>query len=615
MAKRGWDKDDDAPKVKLTRESLREALQMYRFIQPYKWAFWGGMVLLFLSTTTFMIFPFLSGKIVDIAQGKNDFSFNFLGKTYSYYLDLARIGYFMAGLLIVQGFVSYFRVTLFAKVSEYGIADVKQALYQKLTSLPIPFFEKTRVGELVSRVNSDVEKLYSTFSITLAEFVRQVLVLISGILILTVTTWKLSLVMLATFPVIVVGAIFFGRFIRKMAKERQAQIADTNIILNETMMAINAVKAFTNEWFEVTRFSKANQKSVETSMKFAAWRALFATFIIVVLFGALFFVLWQGATMLQAGEITAGELIMFFTYTAIIGGSIAGLGNFYTELVGAVGATERVREILNSPSEVDVKYHPISPEKRLKGNIEFKDVKFRYPTREDVEVLRGVNLTIKAGQKVALVGASGAGKSTIMQLVLRFHESKEGTILVDGKPMKDYDITEYRQNLALVPQEVLLFGGSIKENILYGKPDATDAEIIEAAKKSNSWDFIQQFPEGLETIVGERGIKLSGGQRQRIAIARAILRNPSILLLDEATSSLDAESEKVVQDALNLLMENRTSIIIAHRLATIREVDKIYVLDGGVIVEEGTHDELSERKNGIYANLAKLQFSQIEGVI
>ena len=608
MARRRWDDNDDAPKVKLTRESLREALHMYRFIRPYKWSFWGGMVLLFLSTTTFMIFPFLSGRIVDIAQGKHDFTADMFGQSYSYYLDLPRIGYIMAILLIIQGFVSYFRITMFAKVSEYGIADVKQALYQKLTSLPIPFFEKTRVGELVSRINSDVEKLYSTFSITLAEFVRQMLVLVSGIMILTLTTWRLSLVMLATFPLIVIGAIFFGRFIRKMAKDRQTQIADTNIILNETMMAINAVKAFTNEWFEVSRFSKANQKSVVTSMKFAAWRAIFATFIVVVLFGALFFVLWQGATMLQSGEITAGELIMFFTYTAIIGGSIAGLGNFYTELVGAIGATERVREILNTPSEVEVKNHPILPENRLKGDIKFQNVKFRYPTREDVEVLRGVNLTIKAGQKVALVGASGAGKSTIMQLVLRFHENQEGSILVDGKPMKDYDITEYRQNLALVPQEVLLFGGTIKENILYGKPDATDDEVIEAAKKSNSWDFIRLFPEGLETIVGERGIKLSGGQRQRIAIARAILRDPSILLLDEATSSLDAESEKVVQDALNLLMENRTSIIIAHRLATIREVDKIYVLDGGQIVEEGTHEELSEKANGIYANLAKLQF-------
>lgn len=608
MARRRWDDNDDAPKVKLTRESMREALQMYSFIRPYKWSFWGGMVLLFLSTTTFMIFPFLSGRIVDIAQGKHDFTADIFGKTYAYYLDLPRIGYIMAILLIIQGFVSYFRITMFAKVSEYGIADVKQALYQKLTSLPIPFFEKTRVGELVSRINSDVEKLYSTFSITLAEFVRQVLVLVSGILILTLTTWRLSLVMLATFPLIVVGAMIFGRFIRKMAKERQSQIADTNIILNETMMAINAVKAFTNEWFEVSRFGKANRKSVETSMKFAAWRAIFATFIVVVLFGALFFVLWQGATMLQAGEITAGELIMFFTYTAIIGGSIAGLGNFYTELVGAIGATERVREILNTPSEVEVKNQPILPKNRLKGDIQFQNVKFRYPTREDVEVLRGVNLTIKAGQKVALVGASGAGKSTIMQLVLRFHENQDGSILVDGKPMKDYDITEYRQNLALVPQEVLLFGGTIKENILYGKPDATDEEVIEAAKKSNSWDFIRIFPEGLETIVGERGIKLSGGQRQRIAIARAILRDPSILLLDEATSSLDAESEKVVQDALNLLMENRTSIIIAHRLATIREVDKIYVLDGGQIVEEGTHEELYEKENGIYANLAKLQF-------
>ncbi len=608
MARRRWDDNDDAPKVKLSRESLREALHMYRFIRPYKWSFWGGMVLLFLSTTTFMIFPFLSGRIVDIAQGKHDFTANIFGRTYAYYLDLQRIGYIMAILLIIQGFVSYFRITMFAKVSEYGIADVKQALYQKLTSLPIPFFEQTRVGELVSRINSDVEKLYSTFSITLAEFVRQVLVLVSGIMILTLTTWRLSLVMLATFPLIVIGAIFFGRFIRKMAKDRQSQIADTNIILNETMMAINAVKAFTNEWFEVSRFSKANQKSVVTSMKFAAWRAIFATFIVVVLFGALFFVLWQGATMLQSGEITAGELIMFFTYTAIIGGSIAGLGNFYTELVGAIGATERVREILNTPSEVDVKNHPILPENRLKGDIKFQNVKFRYPTREDVEVLRGVNLSIKAGQKVALVGASGAGKSTIMQLVLRFHENQEGSILVDGKPMNDYDITEYRQNLALVPQEVLLFGGTIKENILYGKPDATEEEVIEAAKKSNSWDFIRLFPEGLETIVGERGIKLSGGQRQRIAIARAILRDPSILLLDEATSSLDAESEKVVQDALNLLMENRTSIIIAHRLATIREVDKIYVLDGGQIVEEGTHEELSEKADGIYANLAKLQF-------
>ncbi len=608
MARRRWDDNDETPKPKLTRETIKASLEIFQFVKPYRWSFWVGMVLLFLSTSTFMIFPFLSGRIVDIAQGKTDFVINLGARTINYSMTLSDIGWIMAIVLVVQGVISYFRVTLFANVSEKGIADVRQAVYKKLVSLPITFFEKSRVGELVSRLNSDVERLYNTFSVTLAEFIRQVIILISGILILALTTWKLALIMLGTFPFIVVGAMFFGRFVRKMAKQRQAEIAETNIVLNETMQAINAVKAFTNEWFEVQRYGKANQKSVITSLKYAKWRAVFATFIVVVLFGGLFFVLWEGATMLQNKEITAGELIMFFTYTAIIGGAIAGLGSFYSELVGAIGATERVREILASESEVTVKTVEILPEKRLKGNIEFKNVHFRYPTREDVEVLKGLNISIKSGQKVALVGPSGAGKSTIVQLLLKFYGCTEGSISVDGKDINDYEITDFRQNMAIVPQEVLLFGGTIRENISYGKPNATEEEIIEASRKSNSWDFISQFPEGLETIVGERGIKLSGGQRQRIAIARAILRNPAILLLDEATSSLDAESEKVVQDALNVLMEGRTSIIIAHRLATVREVDKICVIDGGRVVEEGTHEELSEIENGLYANLASLQF-------
>ena len=608
MARGRWESDDDAPKTKLTRNSVREALEIFEFVKPYKWSFIVGLVLLFLSTTTFMIFPFLSGKVVDIAQGKTSFQGDLFGQHFSYNLTLGDIGLLMSVILLVQGVVSYFRITLFAVVSERGIADVKQALYSKIVSLPVTFFEENRVGELVSRTNSDVERLYNTLSITLAEFIRQILVLITGILILTFTTWKLALIMLGTFPIIMVGALLFGRFIRKMSKERQTQIADTNVILNETMMAINAVKGFSNEWFEVTRYGKANRKSVDISLKFAQWRAIFATFIVVVLFGSLFFVLWQGATMLQKGEITAGELIMFFTYTAIIGGAIAGLGNFYTELVGAIGATERIREILKQPSEVEIRPHALAPEKRLKGDIEFNNIMFHYPTREDMEVLKGISFKVKAGQKVALVGPSGAGKSTIVQLILKFYNAQSGTVKVDGKDLNDYEITDYRQNLAIVPQEVLLFGGTIRENILYGKPDAIESEIIEAAKQSNSWEFISQFPDGMETIVGERGIKLSGGQRQRVAIARAILRNPSILLLDEATSSLDAESEKVVQDALNILMQGRTSIIIAHRLATIREVDCIYVIDGGKIIEQGTHEQLSMLQNGVYNNLAKLQF-------
>jgi ATP-binding cassette, subfamily B, bacterial len=600
MAKSRWGNNDDAPKVKLSRESFREGLKMFEFIRPYKWSFILGLVIIFLSSLTFMVFMYLPGEMVDIRQGNSK---------HGWTMDNIKIALF--ALFIIQGVMSYARVMLFAKVSERGLADLRLALYRKMMSLPISFFEASRVGELVSRVTADTEKLYNTFSVTLAEFIRQIIVLVTGIGFLAYTAPKLALIMLGTFPVVVVGAIFFGKYIRKLSKERQDQVAETNTILNETIQSINAVKAFTNEWFEMRRYGNINNEVVRVSMKFASRRALFATFIITVLFGALFFIIWQAAMMVGTPEMTAGGLIQFVTYTATIGGAVAALGNFYSELLGSIGATERVREILNKESEVDVKDTPMMPARRLSGNIELKNVQFRYPTREDIEVLKGVNLSIKSGQKVALVGTSGAGKSTIMQLILRFHQATEGSILVDGKDMSSYDISDYRQNLALVPQEVLLFGGTIRENILYGKPDATDEEVIEAAKLSNSWEFISQFPDGLATIVGERGIKLSGGQRQRIAIARAILRNPSILLLDEATSSLDAESEKVVQDALNVLMEGRTSIIIAHRLATIREVDKIYVLDGGKIVEEGTHDELYDKEQGIYVGLAKLQFDAV----
>jgi ABC-type multidrug transport system fused ATPase/permease subunit len=306
--------------------------------------------------------------------------------------------------------------------------------------------------------------------------------------------------------------------------------------------------------------------------------------------------------------VTAGQLISFVTFTAVIGAAIAGLGNFFTELVGAVGATERILEILASPSETEERPQINLPAGRLKGDISFENVLFSYPTRADVPVLKGVSLKIESGQKVALVGQSGAGKSTLMQLLLQFHQSDGGQILADGLDIQTYDLKSYRDNFGIVPQEVILFGGTIRENILYGKPDATETEIIAAAQKANAWDFISSFPEGLETIVGERGVKLSGGQRQRIAIARAILRNPSILLLDEATSSLDAESERLVQEALENLMVGRTSIIIAHRLATIREVDSIYVLEGGRIVEQGTHLELSVKENGVYSSLARLQF-------
>lgn len=590
----------DTPKPKLTRESLRHALAIFQFVRPYWWRLALGLVILFLSSLVFMVFPYLSGMMVDVAQGKSEWD-----------LSLPDIGLILLGILVVQGVFSYSRVMLFAFVSEKGTADLRKALYDKLVSLPIVFFEKSRVGELVSRLTADVERLYNAFSFTLAEFIRQIIILVSGVIFLAITTPRLALIMLATFPVVVVLAMFFGRYIRKLSKARQEELANSNTIVSETMGTVQTVKAFTNEWFESVRYAKSVGHMVKISLEFARGRALFSVFMIVVLFGALFFIIWEGAMLLQSGKITAGDLIAFVSYTAIIGGAIAGLGNFYTEILGALGATERVREILDQPSEVTIK--PVQPADRqsVRGNIRYEDVHFRYPTREDVEVLKGVSFEVKAGQKVALVGPSGAGKSTIVQLLLRYYELGQGNIQVDGRPISEYDISEYRSHMAIVPQEVILFGGTIRENILYGKPDATEEEIIDAARQANAWDFIRAFPDGLDTLVGERGVKLSGGQRQRIAIARAILKNPSILLLDEATSSLDAESEKLVQDALSKLLEGRTSIIIAHRLATIRDVDQILVLDEGRIVEKGTHEELSGIENGLYNSLARLQFEPI----
>lgn len=586
--------EDQKKKLKLTQ--VKAALKIFVYIRPYRWQLIIGLGLLFLSSMVFMVFPFLSGELINIAQGKSKYPFS-----------LQQVGFFLMAVLFAQGFVSYYRVQLFASVSEKGIADVRKALYAKIITLPIVFFEKNRVGDLVSRLTADVEKLYSAFSVTIAEFVRQIIILISGIIILAVMAWKLSLIMLATFPVIVVGAMFFGRKIRKLSKLRQDELANSNIVLSETMTTIQVVKAFTNEFFEYHRYGKSVDKTVAVSLKYASGRALFTVFIVSVLFGGLFFVIWMGAWLLSKGQMDAGQLVSFVVYTAVIGGAIAGLGNFYTELVGAIGATERIQEILDEIGEVAAfKQAPTS--KRLIGNISFENVGFTYPTREDVKVLKGIKLTVGAGEKVALVGPSGAGKSTIVQLLLKFYEISQGDIKVDGQSIYDLDTTAYRQNIAIVPQEVLLFGGTIRENILYGKPGANEDEVIEAARQANALEFIERFPEGLDTIVGERGIKLSGGQRQRIAIARAILKNPAILLLDEATSSLDAESEKVVQEALDKLMEGRTSIIIAHRLATVRNVDKICVLDGGRIVEEGSHEALSERPDGLYNSLAKLQF-------
>ncbi len=597
MSRRNNKPEEELPKGKLSRESFQEAIQILKFIQPYKWYFIGGLILLVLGGSTFVFVPKIIGEMGNVATGQSKWP-----------LTLGQLGMLLGGLAILQSLMSFTQILLFTKVSESGMADLRTAVFQKLITLPIPYYDERRVGDMTSRITNDVSTLSSLFSFTLAQFVRQIVTLVGSIIMIGLMSPKLSLIMLSTLPLIVLLVRFVGGRVRKLSKARQDVLAKSNVIVEENLHSIQIVKAFVNEFFEKKRYGGMVQKVVDASMKLAFARGGLVVIIFAMLFGALFFVVYMGMVMVQNGNLLLGDFLAFAMYTMVVAGAIGSLGGIYEQVLTALGATERVREILTENSEIEVSGKALTDDERFQGFIEYKNVQFTYPTRADIEVLQDINLRIQEGQKVAFVGASGSGKSTLVRLLLRFYEPTGGQLLVDGKNATDYDLALYRKNMAIVPQEVILFGGTIRENILYGKPDASDEEVIEAAQKANAWEFISTFPETLDTIVGERGVKLSGGQRQRIAIARAILRNPSILLLDEATSSLDAESERVVQDALNVLMEGRTAIIIAHRLATIRDVDCIYVLDNGRIIEQGTHTELSLIEDGAYSNLARLQF-------
>lgn len=592
---------DAGNKPPVTLIQLQYLKPVLRYVMWYKWHFFTGLLFLAFSTLTALLFPYVASLLADAAQGKTTWS-------------VKELGWLLLGILVVQSIFSYARIVMFAYVSEYTMADIRKDLYAKLITLPIPFFEQRRVGELTSRLTADITQLQDAISINLAELLRQFATLIIGLTIIGLTSWRLTLLMLATFPVAIVVAMFFGKFIRKMAKQAQDALANAGVVVEETLQSVHVVKVFTNEWFEARRYQKAIDNVVSIAMRTAKYRGLFVTFLISAVFGGIVVVLWYGAVLVQQGSLTIGELIRFILYTVFIGGAIGGMGDLYGNLQKALGASERVVEILHETPEVALQPDATTPATvALTGNIEYRNVRFAYPTRKDIEVLKGVTLQISRGEKVALVGPSGAGKSTIVQLLMRLYDVNSGNIYLDKQPIASLNITRLRNHIGLVPQEVILFGGTIRENILYGKPHATEAEIIAAAQKANAWNFITGFPQGLDTLVGERGVKLSGGQRQRIAIARAILKDPAILILDEATSSLDAESERLVQEALDRLMENRTTIIIAHRLSTVRKADTIYVLDGGTIAEQGSHEELAAKPNGLYQYLLKLQFAETPG--
>jgi ABC-type multidrug transport system fused ATPase/permease subunit len=584
---------DPKDSVKVTKKNLSKAIKIFRFVIPYKWTFVLGMVFLLLSNMTTLSFPLLIGEMTKVIEGKSKFQIN-------------EVTLFFFAILIIQSILSFFRIYTFAQVSEKAMRDVRQTLYAKIITLPIFHFEKRRVGELMSRITSDITQLQDVLSITLAEFFRQIFTLVGGVALITYLSWKLTLFMLATFPLLVISAIVFGKFIRKISKKAQDALAETNIIVEETFQSIQAVKAFTNEKYEVNRYTNSLNKVVNGALKAATLRGGFVSFIIFALFGGIVGVVWYGAQLVAQGDLILADLLTFIFYTAFIGGSVGGLGDIYAQLQKTIGASDRILEILEDPSEVDI-YANETKAPLAFGAINLENIHFSYPSRPSVEILKGISFTIEPGQKIAIVGTSGTGKSTLAQLMMRFYEPSQGKIMMGDYTIQDMPVGDWRKMVALVPQEVLLFGGSIRENIAYGKPGASEQEIQQAAEQAYAKEFIESFPEKYDTLVGERGVKLSGGQRQRIAIARAILKDPKFLILDEATSALDSESEKWVQSALEELMKNRTSLIIAHRLSTIRSADKIIVMESGKIVEMGSHENLMAKKQGVYQKMVKLQ--------
>ena len=570
----------------LTAKDLGQLRKIMAYVKPHAGLWALGFFFLLITMGTSLLFPKLLGGLM--SSSADNLRNNMLQ---------------MMGLLAVQGVAGFFRVVLFVMVTERALAAIRGDLYTHLLHLPMSFFTSKRVGELNSRVASDTAQIGETLTTTLAEFLRGLSMVIGGIAILAFTSIKLTLFIVGVIPPLIIVTFIFGRFIRKYAKKVQDEIAESNTIVEETFAGIQTVKAFANEAWERSRYRERIQKVVGLAITGGYYRGAFSSFITFGLFGAIALVIWFGAGMVHEGELAADKLNEFILYALFIGGSIGGLASVYAQLQKAVGATETIFSLMDEEPELvggeDVTAAQVE-------GISFREVQFSYPSRPDVPVIQGLSFDLPKGQTLALVGKSGSGKSTVASLLMRFYQSQGGQISSGVHALESYDLQAWRKSLALVPQDVLLFGGSIRENITYGKTSATEEEIIQAAKEANAWEFIEGFPEGLDTTVGDRGVQLSGGQRQRIAIARALLKDPQLLILDEATSALDSESERLVQEALDRLMQGRTSVVIAHRLSTIRKAHQILVMEQGQGIERGTHEELM-KLDGAYAELIRLQ--------
>ena len=589
---------------KLSKESIAKAKKIFSYLRPYRTTFIIGWVFLVFSSSIGLLFPLLMGQLLGAGSSQPS---NMQGILELISADT--INTFALALIImfaVQSFFSFFRIVLFTRVTENTLRDIRKDAFSRLIYMPMDFFNQNKVGELTSRISSDIEKIQETMQTTIAEFFRQLVIIIGSVIFMLMISGKLALIMLSTVPVMAIIAVIFGRYIRKLSKNAQDFTAESNSIIEEALSGIANVKAFTNEIFNLNRFRINTQKMRDLNVKSGIWRGVFVSFIIFCLFGAIVFIIWQGMIMTQGAHPTLPKegFYQFILFTILMGASIGSLPELYANIQKALGAVENLVEIMNTATERELVDGTKKP--TLSGNIRLEDVHFQYPQRLDVPVLSGINFNIARNQTLAVVGGSGAGKSTLASLLLRYYEPQSGAVFFDDTNTREIDLEYLRSHIAIVPQEVMLFADTIQEDIRFGRPEASNQEIEDAAKAANALEFIQSFPEGMNTQVGDRGIQLSGGQKQRIAIARAILKNPAILILDEATSALDSESEKLVQDALDRLMTNRTAIVIAHRLSTIRKADKIIVLQDGKIIEEGNHETLIAL-NGAYARFVDLQ--------
>jgi ATP-binding cassette subfamily B protein len=576
------------PKVKVTRESLGQMFSLYAYLRPYRGKLFVGLFMLVASSLLGLFFPLLAGTLINSTTHDQAFHFALL----------------MVSILLVQAIMSYYQSLLFNTVGEFGLSDLRKALFGHLTEMPMTFFSQQQVGELTSRMFADLTQLQDAFVMAVPQFLRQTIIMLGSMVMMVWISPSMTGVMLTCFPPTIIGAILIGRMVGKRSRVTQDNLAQSANVVAEAFQGIANVKAFCNEPFEQKRYETRIINFLKSVRHGARARAMLVAFIIFAIFTAITIVLWYGTSLLLDGSLKNGNLFEFTIFTVFIGGSLGSFADLYSNLQRSIGATQRVRELLNEPAEP---LEVVTRTTRFRGEVAFDRVTFAYPSRPEAGVLKQLSFSARAGSIVALVGPSGSGKSTIASLLLRFYDPQQGRILFDGRPATDYGLHELRGQMALVPQEVLLFGGSIAENIAYGKPGATQPEIEAAARRANAHDFITSFPEGYLTLVGERGVKVSGGQRQRIAIARALLKDPSILILDEATSALDAESELLVQQALEELMRGRTCFVIAHRLSTIRTANTIIMLRDGAVLENGSHDELMAIPDGAYRRMVDLQ--------